>query len=141
MHRVGVVLLLLAVSAASAAAGSASSPVFEGCLTGPVVRPASIVVACADDNFYVSGLRWSAWTATVATATGTAHQNDCTPYCAAGHFHTYPLALRLFRPRRCSNGRTEFTRFTYRFTTAKPPGQAHSSSTITSPFLVGVHCP
>ena len=101
MRRVAVVLLLLGLSAASATAAPASPPVFEGCLTGPVVRPASIVVACADGNFYVSRLRWSAWTATAATATGTAHQNDCKPYCAAGHFHTYPVRVTATKRSRC----------------------------------------
>jgi len=134
-------VFVLALCAASATDASTARPAFEGCLTGPVVRPASIVVACGDGNFYISGLKWSAWTATAATATGTAHQNDCTPYCAAGHFHTYPLALKLFRPKTCSNGRVEYTRFNYRFTRTKPPGQAGLSNTITSPFLVRVHCP
>ena len=56
-----------------------------GCAHTPQVRPASIVIACADANFYVDHLRWKTWGARVATATGMAHQNDCKPNCAAGH--------------------------------------------------------
>jgi len=61
------------------------------------VRPRSIVIACAD-------------------GAGTGHQNDCTPYCAARHFHAYPLAVRLDRVARCgSRKELQFIRLTWTF--------------------------
>jgi hypothetical protein len=105
---------------------AAVSPGFAGCraFTTPhaalVVRPRSIVFACADANLYATGLRWSSWGVT-ARATGLAHANDCEPYCAAGHFHTYRVAVTLSKPKRCG-GRVELTRLTWRFPAAKPAG-------------------
>jgi hypothetical protein len=134
---VGVVALVLA----STSLASSPLPTFEGCSAGAQIRPSAIVVACGDGNFYVTGLKWSRWTKMAATATGLAHQNDCKPYCAAGHFHTYPVALTLSRPEACSNARTEFTRFTYLFTKVTPRSEAHSRTTLKAPFRVATYCP
>ena len=107
-------------------AALALSPGFAGCRAYTaqhpvlVARPSSIVFACADGNFYATRLRWTSWGAT-AQARGTAHANDCKPYCAAGHFHTYRVAVTLSRPKRCG-GRVELTRVTWRFPAAKPAG-------------------
>jgi len=80
----------------------------------PVVRPRSIVAACGDGNLFFTGLRWSRWGATSAAATGTAHLNDCKPFCAAGHFHTYPARVTLGGVETCA-GKRELTRLSYRF--------------------------
>jgi hypothetical protein len=94
--------------------------VFTGCAHHPVVRPASVVFACGDGNFYATSLHWVTWGATAATAKGVGHQNDCKPYCAAGHFHTYSLSVRLSRPVQCVHGRTEFSRIAWTFTGRHP---------------------
>ena len=122
-----VALVLSAVALVAALPAGAAKPLPGGvsnCLTKSVkVRPAGIVVACADDGFYLTGLKWAAWTQTAAHGTGTAHVNDCNPYCAAGHFHTYPVAVRLFKPATCKGAaRARFTRLFYRFPHAKPAG-------------------
>jgi hypothetical protein len=109
---------------------AAAATVFTGCAHHPVIRPASIVFACGDGNFYATSLRWSSWGATSAAATGTGHQNDCKPYCAAGHFHTYPLDVRLSRPVRCVRGRTEFSRWAWTFTGARPRHVARTGSEV-----------
>jgi hypothetical protein len=87
------------------------------------------MLACGDGNFWVGALHWRTWGGTGAAATGTAHVNDCTPYCAAGHFHTYPVAITLAAPKTCS-GRSEFTKLEYRFPGAKPKGPRSSSYTF-----------
>jgi len=134
-------LIVLAVLAATGTSAAASPlPTFTGCAPPANVRPASIVVACADGNFYLTGLKWSHWTATDAAAAGTGHENDCTPYCAAGHFHTYSVTVHLFRPEHCKKGKLEFTRFSYRFVTAKPKVVARTA-TMSAPFRVGSGCP
>jgi hypothetical protein len=116
-------------------------PSFAGCFgTAPKVRPASVVVACRHKNFFLTGLKWSRWTTTGATARGTGHQNDCTPNCAAAHFHLYHVRVRLFRPETCKNGQREFTRFTYHFVARKPPSVA-LGRTFESPFYRGNGCP
>ena len=118
---------MAAVACLAAGASAATVPRFLGCSayyaknpTG-TVRPKMIVVACGDGNFWFAGLHWQTWTATGAAATGTAHLNDCTPNCAAGHFHTYPASVRLSAPKTCK-GKHELTRISWRFTAAKPAG-------------------
>jgi len=82
--------VILTVLAALALAPPRAIP---DCLGKPQVRPVSVVLACADANFGVRKLHWSGWGGATARATGVAYANDCKPYCAAGHFHTYPAVL------------------------------------------------
>ena len=118
------------------AATAGSVPRFYGCAAffldqhtqKSVLRPHSIVVACGDGNFALIRLRWKVWNGVNAVAQGTASQNDCTPYCAAGHFHAYPAAATLSRPRRCKNGVRVFTQLGWRFTGARPKGEARTGS-------------
>jgi hypothetical protein len=137
------VLLGVLATCVTARVGAAGLPSFLGCEgTRPAIRPHSIVFACADGNFYVNSLRWSSWTTDSATAVGIGHQNDCTPYCAAGHFHAYPnVSIRLVRPETCTGSRRLFTGVTYLFAREKPPGQKERQSTLTAPFLAHSGCP
>ena len=57
---------------------------------------AAYTLACADFNDYLTGLAWKSWGPRLASATGTEHVNDCVPYCAAGHFHSYPVNVVLW---------------------------------------------
>ena len=66
------------------------------CQGHPHVRPGHYTLACADGNDYLSGLTWTSWGPRLASATGTEHVNDCVPYCAAGHFHSYPAIVVLW---------------------------------------------
>jgi hypothetical protein len=117
-------------------AAVAAATVLTGCSHRAQVRPHEVVFACGDGNFYATGLRWSRWSRADARAAGTGHQNDCTPSCAAGRFHTYPLAVRLSRPVSCVRGRREFSRLAWRFTAAKPPGVPRAGAeTLPCSFL------
>jgi len=78
-----------------------------------LVRPHSIVVACGDGNLYLTGITWRTWAAASAAGSATLHQNDCTPYCAAGHFHTYPATVSLSHPKPCK-GAVVFEHITWR---------------------------
>lgn len=125
---------MTAVALAAATAASASStPGFLGCkvFTAPhskvQVRPVSIIVACGDGGFYFSKLRWSTWGTRHAFATGLANANDCSPTCVAGHFHTYPAAVKLGVVKKCGR-RAEFTLLSWTFTGARPTGQSKYGS-------------
>jgi hypothetical protein len=116
-------------------AAAVVSPGFVGCKSffardaRAVERPAAMVFACGDGNFYATRLRWSRWTAAGATASGVGHRNDCRPYCAAGHFHAYPLVVTLARPERCGRNRQlEFTRVSWVFASRRPRGVARNGS-------------
>lgn len=64
-------------------------------------KPASLVISCADDNYLLVGLRWRTWGSAAATASGTARVNDCTPDCAGGRFHDYPVTVTASTLTRC----------------------------------------
>jgi hypothetical protein len=102
-------------------------PVFGGCTSKVEVRPRTIVFACGDGNFFATSLRWTRWDASLATATGMGHQNDCKPDCARGHFHAYRVGVRLSAPVACV-GTNEFTRLSWRFLRGKPIGVASRGS-------------
>ena len=108
-RSVTLVAFLLVVGATAASAGTSVG--FYGCRTfvaknpTAVVRPTSIMVACADGNFYVTGIKWASWTDASANGAGTVHANDCKPYCAAGHFHSKTGSVILSKPIACKGAR------------------------------------
>jgi hypothetical protein len=114
-------------------------PSFVACGEPATVRPHAILFACADGNFYVDHLRWASWSAPSASAVGIAHQNDCIPDCAGGHFHLYPdTSIRVWRPETCGKRRL-FTRIEYRFLQRTPPNE-YRRVTLTAPFLYKSRC-
>ena len=131
-QALAVAVLALALVPAASGGRAAGTPGWAGCrgftVHSPVLlhRPRSIMIACGDGNFWVGALHWQTWTASGAKATGSAHANDCDPYCAAGHFHTYPVAVALSGVKTCG-GRSEFTKLEYRFSEAKPKGPRSGS--------------
>jgi hypothetical protein len=87
---------------------------------GPLVSaPRALVLACADGNYELASLRWSSWGRATATATGIARANDCTPYCAAGHFHSYRITASAGRLTRCGRARF-YARVTIVYPGARP---------------------
>ncbi|HKN92684.1 MAG TPA: hypothetical protein VJU60_00005, partial [Thermoleophilaceae bacterium] len=59
------------------------------------VKPHQIIITCADANFVLTALKWSHWARKSAAGTGSAKINDCKPSCAEGHFHKYPVSVKL----------------------------------------------
>ncbi len=92
--------LILGGSAQAAPARSAASPsqtvVFDCPGQHALARPKSIILTCADGNAYFAKLAWTSWRPGLGSARGTLVLNDCTPYCAAGHFHRYPAIVVLW---------------------------------------------
>jgi hypothetical protein len=62
-----------------------------------------VILACADAGLGVRKIVWLGWGQPVAAGVGTAFANDCTPTCAAGHFHRYPAVLLLSGRQRCAD--------------------------------------
>ncbi len=141
LRRVLLVAALGLVLATSASASTAA-PAFYGCQdTGALVRPKTIVVACGDGNFSIVNIIWSRWASRSAAGRGAAHVNDCVPNCAAGTFHIYRgVAVRLTRPKLCSDGKRLFTRIGWTFTKHKPLG-VNRHSLEKAPFWTKPHCP
>jgi hypothetical protein len=91
---------------------------------GPVVsKPASMVLACADANYSLERIAWHGWGTASATGNATARANDCKPYCAAGHFHTYPVTVTADKLMRCGLTPT-YARLTIVYAGVRPQGIA-----------------
>lgn len=112
----GAASLPLAGAGAAARPGSAS-PVFRACGTGAAVRrPASIVLTCADHGTVAGGLRWTSWTATGASATGTVSWH--TPATAG----RTTAGISLTGPARAADGTLLFTALRLHVTGTTPRG-------------------
>src|SRR5581483_10219679 len=129
--RVRTVLIAAAAALCAAAPGAGSTPAraLPDCLGHAQVRPKQVVFACGDGNFYVDRLDWFGWGAARAVALGTAHLNDCKPYCAAGHFHSYPAVLIASGSQRCPSGAPAYLTVAWAFV-GRSPYPPSSSATL-----------
>ena len=109
-------LLLASAGSANRAATTIGLP---DCLGKPRVKPASVLLACADGNFSVTKLAWTGWGQAFAAGRGTGSVNDCKPNCAAGHFHSYPVILLATGRQNC-HGNPAYASITYAFITQAP---------------------
>ena len=113
--------MVLALFASPSFAGT--SVRFAADCDHPRAKPRTVLISCGDGGLYLTGLRWRKWDQPRATATGTAHRNDCEPFCAAGHFHDYRARLQLSDIGYCANtDRMQYRRVTVRFIGSKPRG-------------------
>jgi hypothetical protein len=91
------------------------------------VKPADLVIACGDGNETVDGITWVGWGDVFAAGRGVATINDCTPNCAAGHDHTYPVVVLLSGRQTCRpGGQTAYLKLTVAFLDSKP----HSTGSL-----------
>jgi hypothetical protein len=114
-----------AATAHQAAAPAAQRPtaltvVFDCPGQHALVRPKDFVLACADGNSVLEKLAWATWASGLASAKGTLVQNDCTPYCAAGHFHRYPALVVLWGSKAVGSGEHAYTKLTLILPGARP---------------------
>ena len=92
----GTAGLALGLSGSASAAPTITNVrmvVFDCPAQPAMVRPTTYILACADGNALFDKLAWTSWTPGLASATGTLVLNDCIPFCAAGHFHSYPAVV------------------------------------------------
>ena len=125
-----------AASASSAGRLSVRTVVLN-CLGHPQVRPGRFTLACADANDYLTGLAWKSWGPGLASATGVQAVNDCVPYCAAGHFHRYPVDVVLWHPAAAGPGRQRYTSITLLYPGAHPAYTGSRRPVTTSMTLPG----
>lgn len=119
----------LAAALAACVVGSASGagitlttgPTIPDC-GGQAVAPSSLTLTCADANYGLTTMKWASWGAPKATGTGSARANDCTPNCAAGTFHSYPVSATASAVATCRSGRKQYTRLTLTYPGARPKG-------------------
>jgi hypothetical protein len=130
-----VIVVAVPVTAATTAGASTKLRVFfpNDCQHNKY-KPKSFVVTCADANFTVKKVKYSAYGATSAKGTGTASLNTCEPDCASGTFKSYPVKLTLSRVKQCGDV-PQFTRARITFTGARPAGQSKS---LSQPFTCAI---
>jgi hypothetical protein len=117
-------------AAGTAAAAARTSPtvlygertVVISCLGQPDVRPGKFTLACADGDDWLTGLSWTSWTPRLASGYGTQVEDDCIPYCAAGHYHSYPVLVVLWGTAalRGDPGTLRYTNMTLLYPGARP---------------------
>lgn len=106
-------------------ARAGSDPVLVDCLFKPNVRPQDFMLACGDGNSRLTGLHWTHWGTDSATAVGVNVVNDCEPYCAAGTFHSYAVAVRLDQPRAWkASGTDQYSRISLTYLNDRPAGHS-----------------
>jgi len=114
--------LALGAVAISALASGNARRVVGNCRTSQV-RPASIVVACADDGIQLTKLHWSSFGGTTAAASGTYYVNLCTPTCVAGRFASFPMRLTLANAALCKDHYDDYRTARVHFSAGRPPRQ------------------
>jgi hypothetical protein len=126
-----LVLHALAAAVMAGATFAAVRPtVLPDCLGHPQMKPDTIVLACGDGNESISGLKWTGWGSTFAAGRGTISINDCTPNCAAGHDHFYPVMVLVTGHETCKpSGKIAYAKVTIAFLDSKP----HTTLTQTFP--------
>ena len=120
-----------AVAISALASGNARRVV--GDCTKSQARPASIVVACADDGIQLTRLRWSSFGGATAAGTGVYHVNLCTPSCAAGRFASFPMRVTLANASLCKDHYDDYRTAHVRFTAGLPPGQKSALMALSLP--------
>src|SRR6516165_9610690 len=90
------------------------------CAGRPVVEPTSVTLACGDGNFSIEKIKWTGWGESFAAGVGTGKLNDCKPYCAAGHFHSYPMFLIATGRQSCPNSQIAYVKVVYAFVGRSP---------------------
>jgi hypothetical protein len=136
--RVLFAAVLVALVAASAAAASGGVRIVGDCRQSQV-RPSSIVLACADDNTMLTHLRWSSFGGATARASGDYAYNDCNPYCAAGHVHSYPVTVVFSAPKRCPDGHRDYQSGEAAWSTGRRPSGSLGKSS--DPGKLSLSCP
>jgi hypothetical protein len=117
----GASFAVCAVFVLAVTATAAQTPrALANCAGHPQVKPATVLIACADGNFGVGHLTWVGWGDIRAVGLGSAFLNDCTPDCAAGHFHNYPAVVIVSGSQRCPNGELAYLTITYAFIGRSP---------------------
>jgi hypothetical protein len=95
--------------------------VLWSCESKAEVEPSSFVLACGDGGDGLTSVHWTKWAPADAVGVGTEYLNDCTPNCASGHFHNYPVDISLAGSDLVAqNEPFAYTRITLDYTGARP---------------------
>lgn len=122
-----IISMLSLVGAVAAWADSSLPTMLPNCQGVPQAKPSQVVFACGDGNVYAQKLTWTNWGEYYAYAQGVLVRNDCTPNCAAGHFHSYEASLTAYGKQRCPNGELAYKGVSYTITDPKFPSSGDAA--------------
>jgi hypothetical protein len=130
--RARVLLSILALAGAGAvpALASGSARRVVGNCTKSQLRPPSIIIACGDGNILLLRLKWTSFGGAIARGDGDYSANDCTPNCAAGKFHSYPVKVALSKAMLCKDHHDDYQLASLTFTGRRPSGQKSASAKV-----------
>ena len=98
----------------------AGAVVLVNCQRRGVVLPSSFILACADGNDFLTGMRWVSWR-NVAYGSGVEMAKSCVPSCSASRFKRFPVLITLWRAKRRGHSEQfKFTRLTVIYTGRRP---------------------
>jgi hypothetical protein len=134
LARLSLIAALLAIPAVALAASGSGRVLAPEC-SKAVYKPYQLLLGC-DGSDYLTGLHWQAWTRRSATGTAINKVDDCTPDCARGHFHAYPVAVTLSRPKRCAKVKRHkvFGHIVLVYSGAHPGLSSRTSGPLYCPF-------
>jgi hypothetical protein len=128
-----LVLMILCLAPTLSRADNTLPTTLPNCQGVPQSMPSQVMFACADGNVYAQKLSWTSWGQYYAYARGQLVQNDCTPNCAAGHFHSYEASLTAFGREHCPNGEIAYRRVAYTITDPTFPSAGNAQYIATFP--------
>ena len=124
-------MTVLVTASAALASATPTVPAASGTSgKGLKAKPSSIIYT-GDGSAFLAGARksashtkaltWTSWSASSGKGSGYNWLNSCKPDCASGTFHSYPVTLKVWRPKTVA-GQLIFTRMTVTYTSKLPPG-------------------
>jgi hypothetical protein len=112
-----------------AAARQASSVAVYNCVNKPQVKPTEFDIFC-DGSGALVHLDWTAWSTTIATASGVEYVDNCEPNCAAGKWSHQPVEVVLWRsqPVKGHPGQYGFSRITELYPNSSSLNDSYTSA-------------
>ncbi|RNL78922.1 hypothetical protein [Nocardioides marmorisolisilvae] len=110
-------------------AASSANTYLLTCLGQPIARPSEVALACADANADLKAVDWKNWGGDRAQGTATFEENDCTPTCADGSFHSYPVTV-VATNRAVKGGTAQYRSIELHFTGTAPASAPGGSATF-----------
>lgn len=142
-HAIAVSVAGAALGLVPAATASASTAAHDGpaaartpvvintCGSGsaPAIRPRQFGLSC-DSSEVLIRLRWTRWTVKGASGHGADSLNDCTPDCAQGKFHNYPVHVNFWGLATAKGhpGEHRYTHYSLTYTKKVPSGLSRHRS-------------
>jgi len=129
LRAIVVISLCALISPITLTNVSASTPpsYFNDC-GYPEYKPQSLTQFCADAGNGVTKIKWSSWTSTRATGTGSFYVNLCDPNCADGKL-VWAKAKVVLSGAKFTRGKRYLMNVTVSSTNGKPlPGESKSTS-------------